>query len=525
MFFVLVKQTISPKSLPNKINLLKQMFIDIHEEKEKYRMMYENLFNYVKQVNNNQFGRKSERIQDGQQVFPFVQVIEDARKEIGHRESAVKPASKNGNGHGRRIIPLDSKCVEQVIDVPSKERKCPCCKKQMEKIGEDKTKYFEHVPETLSTVVIRRAKYACRDCGEGVLMANLPPRPIRRGIAGPGLLAKTVVSKYCDHLPLYRQSQMLKRHGINISVSTMCGWIEKLADLVKPLYNEMEKNVLQSEVIHTDDTPVPMMVDAVKHKTKKSRFWVYVGKENTVFKHTDTREKKHPEEALHGYNGAVQADGFKGYASVCEKEEITLAGCWAHARRKYYVARDLEPAIGYTVLAHITGLYEIERKIKRLDRKPTATQISAIRKKLALPILKSMNKWVQKKKKGILPRSPMGKAITYMKNQWKALNEYIYNGNLDIDNNSAERPLRPVAIGRKNYMFVGSEEGGERAAIMYTLIISCKQNGVEPYQYLRDIFQRILTHPPDKISELIPSSWKKKFLPLLSSADKKPDTS
>ncbi len=503
------------------------MLFDLWKEKEEYRMKYEYLFNYAKQMNNNQFGRKSERIQDGQQVFPFVQVIEEVRKEIGPRSSSTtsKRSSTNGNGHGRRIIALDSKCVEQVLDVPLKERKCSRCKKQMKKIGEDETKFYEHVPETLSTIVLRRPKYACSDCGEGVLMAQLPPRPIKRGLAGPGLLAKTVVSKYCDHQPLYRQSQMLKRHGINISMSTMCGWIKKMADLVKPLYNEIVRNVLQSKVIRTDDTPVPMMVDNVKHKAIKSRIWIYVGDENTAFEHSATREKKNPENFLNGFGGAVQADGYSGYASVCKKEKITLAGCWAHARRKFIVAKEFEPALGYTVLAHITGMYEVERKIKGTEKKPSVAQISAIRKKLALPMLKSLKQWVEKNKKGIVPQSPMGKAITYVEGQWKALNEYIYNGNLFIDNNGAERPLRTVAIGRKNYMFFGSEEGGEHAAIMYSLIISCKQNGIEPYKYLRDIFQRILTHPPNKMHELIPSAWKKKFLPLLRKTGKQQDTS
>jgi hypothetical protein len=317
-----------------------------------------------------------------------------------------------------------------------------------------------------------------------------------------------LVSKYADHLPLNRQERIFSRHGIELSRKTTCGWVKQCADLLMPLYRAMQRDVLSSEVVFTDDTPTPVL-DNGGRETKTGRLWVYVGDENhrqVVFDYTATRAKGGPEGFLAGYHGWLQADAYTGYDGVYLTGDVVEVGCWAHARRKFHEARTSDPGLSAIALAFIQSLYKVEREAKEQEMSPD--QRKALRQEKARPVLDSMHKWLEGMRDQVLPKSPMGEAVGYALNQWEALMRYTENGILEIDNNRAEREIRPLCVGRNNWLFMGSDDGGRRAAVMFSLVASCRQNGIDPFEYLRDVLTRIPSHPINRIEELMPRNWR-----------------
>jgi hypothetical protein len=331
---------------------------------------------------------------------------------------------------------------------------------------------------------------------------------IDKGIPGEGLLAHIITSKYCDHAPLNRLEGILKRHGVDINVSTMCDWVAKCADLLEPLVKRMHKKILQSPKINTDDTRIPVKSKKRKGSTYNGYLWTYIDdKGNVVFDFTPTRSREGPMKFLGNYSGFVQADAYSGYDEFFRKGKAMEVGCNAHARRKFEYAMDSDPVRAARMMVLWGKLYEIESRAKK--EKYNSAQLLKARQKEAKPILEEMKSVLDEYKKQVLPKSPMGKAITYALNQWEALIRYIDDPLLEIDNNISERTLRMVVIGRKNYMFAGSEAGAERAAIIYSLVASCKLKGHDPFAYFNDVLRRVSIHPADKIDELLPSNWKK----------------
>ncbi len=338
--------------------------------------------------------------------------------------------------------------------------------------------------------------------------------PIDKGLPGPGLVAHVITSKYADHAPLYRQEAMLARHGVEIARSTMCGWMKAAADLLAPLVALMALQVRQSKVIHTDDTPVPVQ-DPGRGKTRTGRLWVYLGDAEhpyTVFDYTPSRSRDGPASWLKDYMGYLQADAFGGYDGIYAGGGVVEVACWAHARRKFYDARTSDAARAHQALAMIRLLYDVERDAK--EKKLDAVRRQALRQERSRPLLGQLQQWLEAERPGVLPKSPMGTAIQYTLNNWDALIRYASedDGHLAIDNNAAERAIRPITIGRKNYLTLGSNAGGRTAAILYSLTASAKQHGLDPFVYLRDVLATVAAAPLSQLDQFLPDHWKQQQL-------------
>jgi transposase len=354
---------------------------------------------------------------------------------------------------------------------------------------------------------------ACQplDLGEVVIAAPKPPMPIAKGLPGPGLLAHLVVSKYTDHMPLHRLQRAYERQGYFLHRSTLCDWLRACADLLRPLYDLMVRAVLQSRVIHTDDTPVKLQ-ELVTHLLSTARLWVYLGDAAhpyNVFDFTVNRKRDGPQQFLANYQGYLQADAFSGYDGLYLPDPRTAAArilevaCNAHARRKFYEARGSDALRSHQALAYYRQLYELERAAKDFSD----AQRLQMRQDLAVPILEQFHQWLEAQRPEVLPKSPMGEAIGYALNNWAALERYTVAGFLAIDNNVAEREMKRIAIGRKNWLTVGSPRGGQTAAVLFSFTATCQRLGVEPWRYLRDVLGRLPGCPAERLAELLPDAW------------------
>jgi len=460
------------------------------------------------------FGRKSEKLDPQQQLL--FDVLEEQLETIEKRalaENSLESSSDQGEKkktsrrNGRSPLP-NHLPRERVEYHPSPdELVCSECGGHKQAMGKEVTEELDYVPASFVVRQHVRIKYACKQCQEGVVIADLPPRPIEKGRPGTGLLAHILTSKYADHLPLNRLQGIFARHGVDLHRSTMCDWVRDSAALLWPIVAQMKRKLLQSPKIHTDDTPVPVQ-DGSQGKTRKGFLWAYIDiKNNVVFDYTPTHSRDGPLKFLGDYAGYLQADAYKGYDAFFEQGKATEVGCWAHARRRFFEARETDPTHAHEMMALIGRLYAVEEQAKEngLD----AFQLKSVRQRHSKPVLEQIQRRLEMGQKEVLPKSPIGQAIGYARGQWLALNRYLDNGILDIDNNLAERVLRIVAIGRKNWMFAGSDAGAERAAIIYSVIASCKLCQIDPFSYLRDVLSRVSIHPASRINELLPGEWKK----------------
>lgn len=457
------------------------------------------------------FGRKSEKLHPAQRLlfeglYEQVQAQLDAQNTADQPEAPKRRNKPNATHKGRRPLPPELPRDEIVLEPAAEEKICPVCQSPKQRIGQEVTEKLDYVPASFRVKQYIRPKYACKPCQEHVSIAELPPMVIEKGVAGEGLLAHIITSKYADHIPLKRLEGILKRHGVDLNVSTMCDGVGVCADLLRPLVRRMHEMILQSPKINTDDTPVPVKSKKRKGSTYNGYLWVYVDdRKNVVFDFTPTRSRHGPLKFLGAYAGYVQADAYSGYDEFFRRSQATEVGCHAHARRKFDVAMDSDPVRACQMLALWKDLYAIEKTAK--EQHFDATQLLAARQEQARPILDTIQANLMAWKDRVLPKSPMGKAITYALGQWTALTRYVDEPLLEIDNNLAERILRMVAIGRKNWLFAGSEAGAERAAVLYSLVAGCKLNGLDPFAYFRDVLGRISTHPATRIDELLPAHW------------------
>jgi transposase len=392
-------------------------------------------------------------------------------------------------------------------DLEPDERCCPTCKAAMARIGQTVTEEVDYVP---ASVVVRehvRPKYACRRCQEGVVTAELPPRPIEKGRPGPGLLAQILVSKYADHLPLHRQEAIFERHGLRLSRSTMCDWVGECAQAFFPIVQCLREGVLASYLVHADETPVLMQVNYQGGGKQRCYLWGYVGDQgDVVYDFRTSRSRDGPLDFLEGYEGKLLVDDYAGYNAVCAWEGVERVACWAHARRGFFEALASATSEASLVLARIQRLYGVEKEGRELGL--DAERLRALRQEKSVPILASIREDLDRLSKTTLPKSPLGKAVAYALGLWEELTRYVEDGRIPIDNNSVERAMRVVALGRKNWLFCGSESGGQRAAVIYSLIETARRQGIEPFEYLRDVLERLPTHPADRIAELTPRAWK-----------------
>lgn len=497
----------TPDTLPKDPEMLQGMIVTLWSEVARLKDRNERLEHFLALLKRYQFGRRSEKLSAEQFLFPFMGPAEPEASSPPPAVPDPPPATTSKpSSHGRRKIPSHLPRLVEVHDVPAEKRICSGCGGELGSMGQEVSEELEYKPASFHVVQHIRMKYACKQCQENVVIASGPDRPIDKGLPGPGMLSHVLVSKYADHLPLYRQEGIMGRNGIEISRSTLCDWVRECADLLQPLVDAMKEDALRGEKVNTDDTPVPVL-DETRKETRTGRLWVYVGDEahpHVVYDYSPTREKKWPLSFLGGYRGYLQADAYAGYDAAFSTGTVIEVACWAHARRKFFDAQETDRERSLAALSFVHQMYEVERVAKEMTRDSRAR----LRQERSRPILEAFKGWLQAQALQVLPKSPLGEAIHYALAQWVALNRYLDDGILEIDNNSAERALRPVAIGRKNWMFAGSDEGGRRAAVIYTLIQSCKRSGVEPFAYLRDVIARIGSHPAKKVLDLAPANWK-----------------
>jgi transposase len=484
----------------------------LHEQIDAERRRVEALEQQLHWLRKQVFGRRSEKgVPIEQQALPFAtaagQIEADARDEEGDAALTEVPAHTRRKRGGRRPLPddLPREIVElQPADV---DLCCQGCQSEKVRIGEDRTEELDYQPSSMLVRVFVRPKYACRQCESGVVQAALPARPIEKGRPGPGLLAHVITSKYGDHLPLYRLEQIFPRHGIEISRKTLSEWCGAVADLLRPVATQIAADVLGSKWVQCDDTGVDVQDRSVNPQIRKGHVWAYRGSDASAFyDFTWMRNSEGPLRVLAHFKGYLQADAAPCFDEPFRTLPITEVGCWTHARRRFKEAVRTSPKEAAQVVVWIGELYGLERSAKK--NKLDDEQRRALRQERSLPILSRIHAYLQEIAITALPKSPLGDAIGYALRQWDALNRYTEDGSLEIDNNGAENALRPLCLGRKNWLNFGSERAAHRAMVLLTLVQTCKAHHVDPFQYLRDVIDRVSTHPMSRIDELTPRRWK-----------------
>ncbi len=509
-----------PEVLPDDLDAAHRLIRELFATLRQQNHLIEKLQHQLEQLLRQRYGRKSEQVDPAQLLLFAQEILAQPGPEAPAPEPdpgpTPPPTQPKPNGHGRKPLPPGLPRQRVVHDVPPEQRLCPDCGGERGCIGEEVREQLEYVPASLVVLQHARPKYACKACAAHVVIAECLPEPIEKGLPGPGLMAHVAVSKYADHLPLYRQEGVFKRFGVGLSRSTMCDWMAAAAGLLAPIVQAMLKRVLLSEVIQTDDTPVPVQ-DHDGKGIKTGRLWVQIGDWNNrfiVYDYTPDRSGAGPERVFKGFKGYLQADAYAAYDALFTDGTILEVGCWMHARRKFYEARTSDPARSHLMLAWVGRLYEIEEEAKATRRKhpewDDATWHAhryALRLERSQPILDAIRTWLEAESPKALPKSPIGEAIGYALNHWAALIRPLEAGFLEIDNGASERALKPVAIGRKNWLFAGSDNGGKTAAVLMSLCTTCKELGFDPFAYLRDVLDRVSTHPQSRIGELLPDCW------------------
>lgn len=494
--------------------LLRDLVDELREHLRASQRENERLRHQLDQLLRRMYGRKTERVDPSQAELALGASSERRAAADEDDDSAAgsaapdPPATGARRRRGRRTLPQDLPRTRLVLEPEAHELVCAGCAQQKERIGEDVTEELEYEPAVLRVNEYARPKYACRQCEAGVVQAALPARPIEKGLPGPGLLAHVVVSKYSEHLPLYRQETIFPRSGVTLSRRTLCDWVAATAELVEPIVTYMKReSVLTSKVIHSDDTPITVQDRAHPAGSRTGYLWVYGGQQgDLVYDFTPNRSRAGPVTFLGDYRGYLQADAYAGYDEVFASGKVIEVACWAHGRRYVFEAVKTALEAATELLALIRRLYAVERHAK--EQGLTGAARRELRAERSRPILARIDETLTTEVARHLPKSPMGEAITYLRRQWRAFTRFLDDGDLAIDNNASERALRMVAIGRKNWLFAGSDAGGRRAAILYSLIATCKNIGVDPFAYLRDVIARVSTHPMRRIDELTPRGWK-----------------
>jgi transposase len=478
--------------------------IDYKQKYEELFVMYQRQQFELDQLKRMIFGTKHER-------FVPSASPDQLALELGAEKNAAVAAATETIQYTRKKaeekqkphrLPLPAHLIrEQVLIEPAEDIS------GLKKIGEEITEELEYTPCKLFVRQYVRAKYA-KPQGEGIVIGELPVRPIEKGIAGPGLLAQTIIDKYCDHIPVYRQLERFKREGIHLSPSTVGDWIIATCTLLSPLYDALRKEVLASDYLQADETPIKVLDKDKKGSTHRGYHWVYHApvKRLVLFDYRESRGREGPRDLLQNFTGHLQTDGYGVYDDFDKKNGITLLNCLAHARRKFEQALDNDRERASYALSKIQALYAIERDAK--EQTLTRQEIAALRQQKAVPLLHEFKTWMEDTRYATTPKSPLGEAIGYALPRWHKLSLYTTNGHLHIDNNLIENAIRPVAIGRKNYLFAGSHEGARRAAMLYSFIGTCKMHKVNPFEWFRATLSTIPAHPANRLSELLPHNWR-----------------
>jgi transposase len=503
---------IDPDSLPKDIDLLQKIVVELcerlqHEssEKNKYRSLLRELLEA-------QRNRKSEQLSKEQLALfetlwgsdPEAEEEDSEPYADQEQDKAEEPPEAPKKRSGRQPLARNVTRERIVHDLPEAEKHCGCCGKDLRLFAEEISERYEYIPASIKVIEDVRRKYAC-DCT--VKTAAKPEQPIEKSTAGASMLAHVIVSKFADHQPLHRQEKMFERQGVRISRKTMGGWLAQVGELLDPLYESSRKVLFGSKVIGTDDTGVKVL-DSKLPFARTGRIWPYLGDAHhpvVVHHYTRTRGRDGPAKFLKGYRGYLQADAYSVYDAFFKPARgLIEVGCMMHMRRYFYKALDSDQERMGKALHLIAKLYRVEDRAKGLS----AEERFALRQRLSAPVMANLHAYLLRIREEVLPKSPGARAVRYALNQWDALTRFLEDGDLEIDNGATERVNRDIAIGRTNWTFFGSDEGGKTAAVLMSFIATCKRCRVEPFAWFRDVLSRIATYPVHRLTELLPHNWK-----------------
>jgi transposase len=536
-------------SVPDDPQALKRLIVDLSRERDDWHAKFQNIEIEKRRIEVEKqtieveklrlevellrlkkwyYGSRADRLQTpgevAQMLLEFNQELE-ARpvnpEDLPPDESRLPPRTVRRVHRGRRNLAAfeNLPTIRQEHDLPEDQKPCPCCGEMRQRIGQETSWQIEYIPGRFERIEHVQFKYACRQCEQNaenpnIELAEKPSQPIDKGMAGPGLLAYIVTSKYADYLPLYRLESIFERNGLEVSRATQGVWCRDVAQIIRPLFDLMVSRVLQSHVICTDDTVMPMLWPG---KTKQARMWVYVGDEHNpynVFDFTPGRGRDGPVRFLKDYQQTLLADAYGGYDGVVVGNQITRAGCWAHARRKFVDAEKTHPAIAAEAVGIIKRLYAVEEQAASMDsgqaRAKSNEDRLCLRQSQSQPILTMLRERLWTWKDQLLPKHPMAEAVNYTLNQWQELSVFATDGSVPMDNNVSEREMKRIVLNRKNSLFVGNERGGETAAILSSLTSTCRRHGIDPQRYLTQLLTNLPATPISQISQWLPDHWKQR---------------
>jgi transposase len=493
-------------ALPNDVPVLKQMIVELLRTLREERRARQEIEQRLDVLTRRLYGPRPEPVRPEQpSLFPD----DPVPPSVPHVPPEPTPPTRRGQcrPHGRRRPARQLRREERRYELTAVERLCPECGQDRQAIGVETTEQYDYKPAEVFVVEHQQVKYACKCCQGQVVKASKPPQPIDKGLPSAGLLAQIVTDKYQDHLPLYRMEQRFQRLGVTLPRSTMCDWMASCAQVLLPLWELLKKQVLQSKVLHTDDTTVRVR-DETLGEHRYGRLWDYIGDAKhpgVLFDYTTTHARDGPATFLKGFQGFLQADAYGAYDGIYTDSDgkIIEVGCWAHARKKFAEAEVTDPVRALAAKAWIRRLYDVEDEAKKFS----ADERLRLRQEKSQPLLQSLNQWLLAQRTWVLPKSPIATAINYVLNQWEALNRYTTDGDLHIDNNISERTLKLIGIGRINWLFLGSDAGGRTAAVLFSFTATCKHLGIDTFAYLRDVFERLPTHPAESREQLLPDHW------------------
>ena len=499
--------TVATDSLPDDPGTLKAMLIAERVQNDRLRQI-------IKELQRHRFGRRAETLPEDQMLLGLEDVEQaDATAEVA--AEAADPAERASRTAKRRMnrgsLPAHLPRVEIVVDI--EDRICPCCGKPLHRIGEDTSERLDIVPAQFRVLMVRRPKYGCRACENVVVQAPAPARLIEGGLPTEATVAQVLVSKYADHLPLYRQAQIYARQGVDLDRSTLADWVGRAAFLLRPIHERLLLALNGSAKLFADETTAPVL-DPGRGRTKLGQLWAYARDDrpwggtdppSVAYVYAPDRKAERPIAHLAGFKGVLQVDGYGGYRVLAQRGDVKLAFCWSHVRRRFYELAAAGPApIASEALERIAGLYAIEKDI----RGRSADERRAVRQDRSRPIIDELEPWLRYKLTLISQKTKLAEAIRYALSRWEGLIRFLDDGRIEIDSNVVERSIRPIALNRKNALFAGSDGGGEHWAIIAFLIETCKLNSVDPQAYLADVIGKIVSgHPNSRINELLPWAY------------------